>query len=250
MDDRQAPWRAFELGEPATPVEAPSADASGGPRATRASLPIGWVIGAVVALVLLAGTAAILLATAPHGSTTFGSTTFETPASAAADPLASAVPAGPVVEVSGAVLHPGVVRLRSGARVADAIAAAGGYSPRVDAARADRELNLARLVADGDEVRVPSRDDAPAGRGSAAPSSGRSGGAGGSGGAEGSAGPLDLNTATAAQLDTLPGIGPVTAAKIVAARATARFTAVDDLRTRKLVGASTFQKLRALVVVR
>ncbi|HYC07137.1 MAG TPA: helix-hairpin-helix domain-containing protein, partial [Candidatus Binatia bacterium] len=116
--------------------------------------------------------------------------------------------------------------------------------------RADLAFNLAKPLADGDEIRVPSRDDADA-TAAAGGGSGSSGGSAGSGGSGTAAqGPIDLNTATAAQLDTLPGIGPVTAAKIVAAREQARFRTVDDLRTRKLLGPATFEKVRPLVVVR
>jgi competence protein ComEA len=105
---------------------------------------------------------------------------------------------------------------------------------------AAQALNLAAPLTDGAQVRVPSRDDA-AGRG--AGSSGT-----GSGGA-GSGGPVDLNTATSSELDALPGIGPVTAAKIIASREERPFSAVDDLQARKLVGASTFAKLAGLVTV-
>jgi competence protein ComEA len=157
--------------------------------------------------------------------------------------------AGPglVVDVAGAVLHPGVYHLPAGSRVADAITAAGGFGPRVDAPAA-QALNLAAPLADGLQVRVPSRDDPPGGAASQGASGGTAPG-GNAGGTGGNGGPVDLNTATSAQLDTLPGIGPVTAAKIIASREERPFSAVDDLQTRKLVGTSTFAKLGGLVTV-
>ena len=117
-----------------------------------------------------------------------------------------------VVEIVGAVEQPGVFRLPADSRVGDLVAAAGGYGPRVDADRAGRDLNLAAPLKDGDQVRVPSRDDAAPRRratGGAAP---------GAAAGPRPAAPIDLNRATEAELDTLPGIGPVTAAKIVASR--------------------------------
>jgi competence protein ComEA len=150
-----------------------------------------------------------------------------------------------VVDVAGAVVTPGVYRLASGARIGDAITAAGGFGPRVDVDRVGVELNLAAALTDGAQIRVPSRDDPSASTGGA----GTGGTATGGGGTGGGSGPLNLNTATQSDLEALPGIGPVTAGKILESRAGARFRTVDELRERGLVGEKTFEKLKPLITV-
>ncbi|MFJ3912014.1 helix-hairpin-helix domain-containing protein [Streptomyces vinaceus] len=134
-----------------------------------------------------------------------------------------------VVDVSGKVRDPGVRRLPAGARVEDALAAAGGVRPGTDVSG----LNRARVLVDGEQVVV----GAPA-----PPAAG--GGAGGGGGA----GPLSLGTATVEQLDGLPGVGPVLAQHIVEFR-TARggFRSVEELRQVDGIGERRFADLRKLV---
>ena len=148
----------------------------------------------------------------------------------------AATPGEVLVEVGGAVLHPGVYRLPADARILDAVDAAGGFGPRVDATEADRRLNLAAPVRDGDEIHVPARGEVAA----LSPGSAGGGPAGG---------PIDVNQATAEALDTLPGIGPATAAKIIAAREEQPFASVEELGTRKVVGPATLEKIRDLVAV-
>jgi competence protein ComEA len=158
----------------------------------------------------------------------------DAPAVAGAKPSA---PAAVVVAVGGKVRKPGLVELPPGARVADALTAAGGASPGVDVA----PLNLARKVTDGELIMVgvtPPPGAAPtAPAGPAVP--GQPG-----------AGPINLNSATLADLDTLPGVGPVLAQRILAAReAQGGFKAVSDLRNVEGIGTSRYDQLKDLVTV-
>ncbi|MFJ6796708.1 helix-hairpin-helix domain-containing protein [Streptomyces sp. NPDC091268] len=169
------------------------------------------------------------------------------PAAAAAPlPGPSSVAGGGriVVDVSGKVREPGVRRLPAGSRVEDALSAAGGVRPGTDTTG----LNLARVLVDGEQVLVgapapPSAGSGPAGlAGMAGP------GMAGSGVVGPASGPLSLGTATAEQLDRLPGVGPVLAQHIVDFR-TARggFRSVEELRQVNGIGERRFADLRKLV---
>jgi competence protein ComEA len=148
-----------------------------------------------------------------------------------------------VVSVSGRVVRPGLVRVPDGARVADVVAAAGGALRGADLTG----LNLARRVSDGEQVAVgvPVAPDA----GGAQPSGSLSGGAA-SGASAGPQGKVDLNAATVAQLDALPGVGPITAQHIVDWRThNGRFAKIEQLREVDGIGEHRFQQLRELVTV-
>ena len=174
------------------------------------------------------------------------------PAASFAVPAASLVPVEVIVDVEGAVMSPGLQRLTPGMRVGDAIAAAGGFSLQVDAAAAAATLNLAEHLADGAKIHVPARGATPVAVAAVSPGSPTSAGAlTPATPPPGTVAPglIDLNLADSALLDTLPGIGPVTAAEIIAARTTAPFSSVEDLRSRGVVGPATYEGIRALVTV-
>ncbi len=207
-----------------------------------ASPNILLAVAALVGAVLIGGVALVMAVGGSGAATVDGPETgFVAGPSGSANPVGGEiVGAEIVVDVAGAVVKPGLYHLAAGTRVGDAIDAAGGFGPRVDVDRVGRELNLAATLKDGDQVRVPSRDDPVV-----APGGGSGGNGGGGGG--GGGGLVNLNTATQAELEELPGIGPVTAEKIIAAREEAPFRTVDELRERGLVGEKTFEDLRALV---
>ncbi|MHB1340447.1 MAG: ComEA family DNA-binding protein [Coriobacteriia bacterium] len=164
----------------------------------------------------------------------------------------SGMPADPggalvVVHVVGAVLRPGVYSLPVGSRVADAVAAAGGNTGNA----APNAVNLARVLADGEQVYLPTADEASATAAAAGTAGTAVGGvvpAGGGGVA--ASGRVDLNRATVADLDTLPGIGPATAQKIVDDRAAnGPFKTIEDLMRVSGIGEKKFDALKDLITV-
>jgi competence protein ComEA len=155
-------------------------------------------------------------------------------------PPAPQAPAEVVVYISGAVARPDVYRLPGDARVKDLVLAAGGLSP--DAAAA--QINLAAPISDAQHVHVPLLGEAPAAPSLAAPSAGGAAAVGGDG-------LLDLNSASAADLEDLPGIGATIAERILAYRdEQGRFEAVDDLQQVSGIGAKLFERIAPLVTVR
>jgi competence protein ComEA len=214
------------------------------PRRARSRWRIG--VGAAMVLVIAAAVVAVLLAgtrasgrtevLAPAGGAGAAAGPSGAPASAGAtgSPAPSSSPGEVLyVHVAGAVAAPGLYLLDPGARVADALAAAGGFTEAAERAA----VNLARRLVDGEQILVPERGVAalPGGTGPAA-AAGTTGGI------------VSLSTATAAQLEELPEIGPATAAKIVAYREEhGPFTSVDQLLEVPGVGEKTLEAFREQV---
>jgi competence protein ComEA len=156
---------------------------------------------------------------------------------AAPDTSATAASSGQVaVHVAGRVRRPGLVHLPAGSRVHDAIRAAGGVTSGADL----DAVNLARKLTDGEQIRVPAPGD-PAPPPDAAMTPGGPGTT--------PSAPLDLNTATPEQLDTLPGVGEVTVNRIITYRSAHPFTTVDELLEVPGIGQRRFDQLKELVTV-
>ncbi|GAA3742353.1 hypothetical protein GCM10022239_17380 [Leifsonia bigeumensis] len=192
---------------------------------------------AVVLLVVGLGIAVLVTALSANGGTTTVISAPDTGAAGtgAAAPSAEASASGVAiyVHILGAVSRPGLYQLRDGDRAIDAIAAAGGYAEGADR----RQLNLARFLSDGEQIYVPREGEAGA-RPGGGPTSGTVGGK------------VNLNTADAAALETLPRVGPALAARILAWRAAnGRFTSIEDLLGVSGIGEKTFAGLKDLVTI-
>ena len=207
------------------------------------------VASAIVVLAVMAG--AYWLVKPPPATTEsklpYASSSPSSPSSPSSVPVGAATSVLPtttggpellVVHVAGAVQAPGVYRLLAGTRVVDAVEAAGGVAADSNA----DGINLAAALTDGERVYVPRIGEVPpvvAASGASGPGSG-----------DAPSGPVNLNTATADDLDTLPGVGPATSAAILAHRDQhGPFASVDDLGEVRGIGPAKLDALRGLVTV-
>ena len=184
----------------------------------RSRLSVG--VGAAIVLVLVAlGCAVLFSAMAPRGSTSVVAPATSTPAGSGVI----------FVHILGAVAAPGLYEVRDGSRAVDVVAAAGGFTDDAD----QTQLNLARFVTDGEQIVVPVVGEAPTAVPGADPS-----------------GKVNINSADATLLETLPRVGPAMAARILEWREqNGRFTAIEDLMSVTGIGEKTFDGLKDLVTV-
>lgn len=254
----------FPPDEPARPPARPGLrdllDAHRRPPLTGGVTAGRLATGAVVVLLVVVGGVVLWprpAAPDPELSLPRASTTLSLPTAApdaapagvgTATPTTATTLAELVVDVAGEVRQPGVRRLPAGARIADVVEAAGGLTARADRAR----INLAAPVHDGERVFVPAVGQAvpPVAVGVDSVGGGSGGTAAGATGTTVAAGPVDLNTASLAELDTLPGVGPATAQAIIDHREQqGPFRSVDDLLDVRGIGDAKLAELRPLVTV-
>jgi len=208
-------------------------------------------LGAVVVLLLVVLAVSVgVSAFATRGGAAGDLVTVEpgTGAGPSAGPGTAPPGGAPVVfvHVHGQVASPGLFELPEGSRVVDVVAAAGGFTAEADQAA----VNLARLLVDGEQLRVPAVGEVVDGASADGGPSGGGGTGGDTVGGAGAGGVVDLNLADDATLQTLPGVGPATAAAILAWRdENGRFRSVDDLLGVPGIGPKTLEKLRDRVRV-
>lgn len=234
--------------EPApVPFLRSAVSASSAPGPPRRSPRVRAAVGAVVVLALAGiGAAVVGSLVTPGGVTSVigapkVAATGDGDQDAALDPVLPPSAAAVVVHVLGAVRTPGIVEVRLGDRVVDAIAAAGGATDEADLSG----VNLARVLVDGEQLYLPAVGEVPPGQAGAG-----AGGAGAGGAGAASAGLVNLNTADAAALETLAGVGPALASRIIAWRdANGPFRSVDELLAVSGIGEKTLAGFRDQVTV-
>lgn len=159
---------------------------------------------------------------------------------ASPSPSLAASPSAVFVHVVGAVRKPGVYKLAEGSRVAAAVVAAGGFGPRAD----QQAINLARTVSDGEQIVVPRKGEGPP------PAASAQGGSPSETGSESRGTKVNINTADQAELESLPGIGPTLAGRIIDHRtANGPFRSVEDLIEVSGIGKKTLENLRPYITV-
>lgn len=188
----------------------------------------------------------LLIAAAVAGGTYYGcytqdKETVQLDAASAADETRQEA-AAVTVYVTGAVNKPGVVSIKEGGRAADAVNACGGLLPTADGDK----VNMAQVLKDGQQLRIPEKQNASQVQAAANGTKGSP--AAGTKTAEG--GIVNINTASAEELDTLPGIGPAMAKRIIEYRETeGSFSAVEDIKKVRGIGEAKFQKLRDRICI-
>lgn len=203
---------------------------------------------AIGALVLACAAFGVFQAVSSHGfevvkaQDTLDADAARLEGASAADAQVSAAETPIYVHVSGHVAAPGVYALSEGARVADAVEAAGGFAEGAS----EDAINLARVLNDGEQVAVHSVEEAASAAVGASVAAGSAGGAAGSSAAV----RVNINTASAAELQTLDGIGEVTARKIVSDRETnGPFATVEDIKRVSGIGDKKFENLKDSICV-
>ncbi len=210
------------------------------PRIVAAAvIGLGVALGAMVVMVSLRGSPPPVEVNLPRAGAPPGSSADPSSPAGAEAQSADGPDSRALVHAAGAVVRPGVYQVPDGARVTDLVDAAGGPAPDADL----QQLNLAAKVSDGERVYVPRRGESPPTP--VGPGTGDPGAAGTAAG-----GPVDLNTATPEQLDTLPGVGPATAQAILDYRKEhGRFRSVDELIDVRGIGEAKLAALRPKVRV-
>lgn len=137
-----------------------------------------------------------------------------------------------VVDLEGALMNPGVYHLSSNSRMVDALAAAGGLSESADRVWVEKNINLAKKISDGLKIYIPREGEEVASEVVIADTS------------EVSSGMINMNSASSSELESLPGVGQVTAQKIIDGRP---YSAIEDILTKKIVGNATYEKIKTSI---